>query len=292
MLSQNCEAFFKLRCGFSHDAAQKNQLLTDDPESLSALDNAVLLRSLWNMRLDDIPQQEQQKLIEKARILPVNGSKILDDAHAILNKAASTVRKHYPDFMRNLKGETALECRCQLTVPQESGNSHDVTLMSRLPLPANCLTDRVRLVLRFSSCSPEKKLNCYLEHLLLNAVRPEEICGMLLFISEKKGIYTLSTCVLPAFSQEQARSILTTLMGIALKTYTADKPLPIFANASSAKAEGGNDDAVRKEFLEDVKKNKVIERFYSQDDFLSPEFNELTLKIYTPVTLFVKEKKK
>jgi exonuclease V gamma subunit len=42
MLTQNCEAFFKLRCGFSHDAAQKNQLLTDDPESLSALDNASL----------------------------------------------------------------------------------------------------------------------------------------------------------------------------------------------------------------------------------------------------------
>ena len=294
-LSQNCEYFFKLRCGFEYEGKEKTQLMTDDPEALSKLEQSNLLRALWNMHLDGIDKKQWHIPVKKARILPVNGQQILVDAISLI-EAAETALAEDGIVPADLKNETALECRCQLTV----NKTHNITLSSTIVLPENWQKKQCRTLLRFSSFSPDKALTFYLEQLLLAAVCDESISGLISFVTRVKENgkekNEIVRCSIPAYSREEAVAALTSLTEIALRTCTADKPLPLFSNASFYKAEflkgyTPKDSSFGRFVDKDLPRHEVIERFYTQDDFSQGEFDDLAQIVYGPIADF-KERKK
>ena len=115
---------------------------------------------------------------------------------------------------------------------------------------------------------------------------------MLIFSSIEKGKNNVRCCYLPPCPRETAVQTLTSLMSIALETFTADWPLPIFANAALAEARlqcgysRANKESSKKFRENDLKQHKVIERFYTEDNFKSARFDELACKLYAPIASF------
>ena len=141
--------------------------------------------------------------------------------------------------------------------------------------------------MRFSSFKPDKLFRFYLENLLLAAAGAEGISGKIIF-STQKGI---ESRVLPPFTRDDAIRELTSLTAVALRICTSEMPLPLFANASFARAKHHLDqtqsDKAAAEFEgRDLKYNKVIERFYTADVLNEDEFDTLARAVYTSVASF------
>ena len=183
-LSQNCEYFLKIRCGFEYEEREKNQLMTDDPEKISSLDLSNLLRALWNMHIDGIDKEQWQIPVQRVRILPVNGQQFLDNAVSLIEELEAALENAgiSPEF---LKEETAQECTLPLTIQTPENQSHAVTLSGRIVLPEKWQTASLRTVLRFSSFNAEKLLLFYLEHLLISAVYEKNITSLIFFATRK-----------------------------------------------------------------------------------------------------------
>ena len=298
-LSQNCEYFFKIRCGFEYEEREKNQLMTDDPEKISSLDLSNLLRALWNMHIDGIDKEQWQIPVQRVRILPVNGQQFLDNAVSLIEELEAALANAgiSPEF---LKEETAQECTLPLTIQTPENQSHSVTLSGRIVLPEKWQTASLRTVLRFSSFNAEKLLLFYLEHLLISAVYEKNITSLIFFATRKqeKKIEKnkIERCLIPACSREEAIEKLTLLVQTALRSCTADKPLPLFSNASYAKAEflkgyASKDSSFSSFAAYDLARHEVIERFYTEDDFAQGEFDDLAQAVYAPIAE-LKERKK
>jgi exodeoxyribonuclease V gamma subunit len=302
LLTLNCKSFYLERYGFEYSAREQDVLVSDDPEELSPLDNSALLKALWSLRLDeDIPETDWLRYVQKARFLPVNGEEIFDNAATCVKQVDDMIAGQFKD-------QTALECKVPLTVPLIN-QLHEITLYGTLRLPGDWKSSNTlcRAELLTSSSRPEKKLKFYLEQLLLAAFLPEkEISGILYPIKEQNYFF------LPARSgsspsTENAVEKLRQLVTIALGTFSAQKPLPIFANASYAWAETYLEESMKpipeditteekiakdeekadqkafNAFESDLKYNEVISVFYDQENFQEGNFSSLADKIYSPI---------
>ena len=264
-LCRQSEAFFKLRYGFDYAPEEKTQLMTDDPDSLSPLDESKLLRALLNMHIAAIPPGEWLSRVEKARLLPVNGQDLFDRGRTLVagipEKVADQLRKQIP-----------LKCSCSLNAA-----GHPLQLYGTLEYPvlSDPETELRRTVLLCSSAAPEKLLRAYLEHLLLSSAFPgRQVTGTLIFLKDRK-CYEFP---LLADAQEKLES----LVSIALESYVADKPLPVFANASFSSAAEKTDTLSR--FINyDMKYSSAVGLFFSKEDLMQESFQDLALKIYFPV---------
>ena len=79
-----------------------------------------------------------------------------------------------------------------------------------------------------------------------------------------------------------AQEKLESLVSIALESYVADKPLPVFANASFSSAAEKTDTLSR--FINyDMKYSSAVGLFFSKEDLMQESFQDLALKIYFPV---------
>ena len=111
LLTRNCKSFFKYRYGFEYSAKEKTALVSDDPETLSPLDNSLLLKALWALRLDkNIPETEWIKYVEKARFLPVNGQELFDNAAGIIANAGAQTK--LGSGIRKLFSKEKKEAQC------------------------------------------------------------------------------------------------------------------------------------------------------------------------------------
>ena len=74
------------------------------------------------------------------------------------------------------------------------------------------------------------------------------------------------------------------LMGIALRTYSAPQPLPVFAAASLECAKNPSSANIKKKFVEkDLKYNKVIKEFFDEENFCEGEFEDLAAAIFSDI---------
>ena len=309
LLTQNCKSFFKYRYGFEYSAKEKTALVSDDPETLSPLDNSLLLKALWGLRLDEnIPETEWIKYVEKARFLPVNGQELFDNAASLIGSVDERI-------VRQFRNQTTLECKVSLSVPvlDPPETNHKITLHGTIRLPGDWESrdSFCRTELLTSSSKPEKKLKFYLEQLLLAAFLPGKKVSGIFYPLTEKNFFLLPAASGNGSSSANAAEKLRQLVTIALGTFCENVPQPIFANASFAWAEtlwakgvtdsrkSAQEDESREPALEiavkqaeskartafdnDLKFNDVISIFYDHENFMNDLFSRFAEKIYLPV---------
>jgi exodeoxyribonuclease V gamma subunit len=169
-LSQNCKAFFKLRCGFEYVPYEKAPLAKDDPDALDNLENSILRKALLAMRIDNVPQDTWFSLVQRTRLLPVNDQTIFSGTQLLINSLPEEIVEEY-------RHQTALLCEFTPT------STPAVRIFASLAVPEDFTAkDQYRRnCVLCSSAAPEKLLNFYLEQLLLTACYDgqKEISGKL-----------------------------------------------------------------------------------------------------------------
>ena len=267
LLTQNCEGFFKIRCGFDYEKYEKQPPQTDDPETLGPLDTSTVQKGLWSMRVAGIPQDKWRPFVERVRLLPVNGK-------STYTELEQTVTDLPEELVEAFKTQTALLCEQTFC---------GVTLFSTLEFPRSTGDNICRYMVLFSHSSGEKLFQFYLEHLLLTCQMGEKhsVTGKLVFAKEEEKKKLRS---FPVISPADARTKLEELMGIALRTYSASLPLPVFAEASLECAKDPSSANIKKKFVEkDLKYNKVIEQFFDEENFCEGEFEDLAAAIFSDI---------
>ena len=218
------------------------------------------------MRVAEIPQDKWRPLVERARLLPVNGK----NTYTELEKTVTDLPE---ELVEAFKTQTALLCEQTFC---------GVTLFSTLEFPRPAGENICRYKVLFSRSSGEKLFQFYLEHLLLTCQMGEKhsVTGKLVFAKEEKN----KLRSFPVISPSDARRKLEELMGIALRTYSVPQPLPIFASASFEFAKNPSSANIKKKFVEkDLKYNKVIKEFFDEENFCEGEFEDMAAAIFSDI---------
>jgi exonuclease V gamma subunit len=213
------------------------------------------------MDVAGIENSLQLSLIERGRILPVNGREFYEKAR----EAVTPVSEKFASEFRNM---TTVSCNVLLPCNR--------TLSGTIAIPADFEETRERHQIQFSKSSADKLLNFYLEQLLLTLHFKFPVTGKVIFTKEAPDVMARE---FPPVANAAER--LNKLLLTALHVYSKPAPLPIFSSASfeCCKEKG---DCV-KGFKNDVLYHGVIERFYTENDFCTDRFKRLARRIYAPV---------
>ena len=224
-----------------------------------------------DMRLEETAPDIWFDKAEKARMLPVNSRDLFE-------KYKNLIEEVFDKFDLGDKSRDLVSAECSCKISTE--NNAPLELYKTLEFKES--DEKIeRTVLHYSHFNPQKLMNFYLEHLLLSAVYAgkKSVTGRIIFIRPYKDNGGKEKIKFFDFKvKPDADKKLEDLVTVALRSYKEDMPLPIFAGASYACANGKSD--VFKKFVKDMKYNGAVGLFFTEENFNKGEFESLAGKIF------------